>query len=265
MPKTIIDYSNTIFYKITCIDPTITDVYVGHTTNFVQRKHAHKQSCINIKTTNYKCKLYQVIRNNGGWKNWNMEIINFHNCSDHYEARKKEQEYFISLKATLNSIEPMPKPKLKLNPNPVVKELIIKENESDEIKEDMITIGELNKFSNFKCEYCQYVCCKNSEYIKHLLTRKHIDNASGNKQISEGNYYCDKCNKLYKSRKGLWGHNKVCINEIVKNEHDSIILSNNSDTEVKSLTTLIMELIEINKDLQNKMLEVCKKSNIKIL
>jgi hypothetical protein len=42
-----------------------------------------------------------------------MEIINFFKCHDHYEARKKEQEYFISLNATLNSIEPMPKPKLK--------------------------------------------------------------------------------------------------------------------------------------------------------
>ena len=67
MPKIEIDYSNTIIYKITCKDPNITDVYVGHTTNFVQRKHAHKQSCINNKSSNHKCKLYEVIRNNGGW------------------------------------------------------------------------------------------------------------------------------------------------------------------------------------------------------
>jgi hypothetical protein len=111
MPKVEIDYSNTIIYKITCKDPSITDLYVGHTTNFVQRKHSHKQSCINDKSLNYNCKLYQVIRNNGGWSNWSMEIINFFNCKDHYEARKKEQEYFVLLQATLNSIEPMPKPK----------------------------------------------------------------------------------------------------------------------------------------------------------
>jgi hypothetical protein len=111
MPKTEIDYSNTIIYKITCKDPNITDVYVGHTTNFVQRKHSHKQGCINNKSHNYKCKVYETIRNNSGWDNWNMEIINFFNCKDHYEARKKEQEYFVLLHATLNSIEPMPKPK----------------------------------------------------------------------------------------------------------------------------------------------------------
>ena len=65
MPKTDIDYSNTIIYKITCIDSNVKDLYVGHTTNFVQRKHAHKQSCINKKLSNYECKLYEVIRNNG--------------------------------------------------------------------------------------------------------------------------------------------------------------------------------------------------------
>ena len=113
MPKKDIDYSTTIIYKISCNDESISDVYVGHTTNFVQRKHAHKLSCTNIKSSNYKCKLYSVIRNNGGWDNWKMEIINFFNCKDHYEARKKEQEYFILLKATLNSIEPLPTPKPK--------------------------------------------------------------------------------------------------------------------------------------------------------
>ena len=112
MPKTEIDYSSTIIYKITCKDASVNEVYVGHTTNFVQRKYAHKQSCINENSTNYKCKLYEVIRSLGGWVNWKMEIVGFFNCANQYEARKKEQEYFISLKATLNSIEPIPKIKL---------------------------------------------------------------------------------------------------------------------------------------------------------
>ena len=52
MPKVEIDYSNIIIYKITCNDPNITDAYVGHTTNFVQRKHCHKQECINKNSSN---------------------------------------------------------------------------------------------------------------------------------------------------------------------------------------------------------------------
>ena len=48
MPKTDVDYSNTIIYKICCKDESITDVYVGHTTNFIQRKYSHKISCSNL-------------------------------------------------------------------------------------------------------------------------------------------------------------------------------------------------------------------------
>ena len=73
MPKVDIDYSNTIFYKIYCKDSAIDDLYIGHTTNFVQRKYAHKQGCKNNKSSNYNCKLYQTIRDNmdgiiGLWK-----------------------------------------------------------------------------------------------------------------------------------------------------------------------------------------------------
>ena len=49
MPKIDIDYSNTIIYKIFCKDPEIKDIYIGHTTNFVQRKYAHKNNCSNDK------------------------------------------------------------------------------------------------------------------------------------------------------------------------------------------------------------------------
>ena len=105
------DYSNTIFYKIFCNDPTVTELYIGHTTNFVQRQIAHKQCCIN--STIGTCKLYKVIRDNGGWNNWKMKIIAFHDCDDLFSARKQEQHYFEKYKATLNSIEPLPRTKPK--------------------------------------------------------------------------------------------------------------------------------------------------------
>jgi hypothetical protein len=41
-----------------------------------------------------------------------MEMIDFFACKDQTEAREREQEYFISLNANLNSVEPMPKPKV---------------------------------------------------------------------------------------------------------------------------------------------------------
>ena len=111
MSKDEIDYSNTIFYKIYCTDTAVKDLYVGHTTNFVKRKYCHKRSCNNDKDTNHNLKVYKCIRAQGGWKNWKMDIIGFHNCQNHYQARTIEQQYFESLNANLNSISPLPKPK----------------------------------------------------------------------------------------------------------------------------------------------------------
>ena len=55
MPKNEIDYSNTIIYSISCKDKTISDVYVGHTTNLIKRKCQHKVSYNNL---NNKLKIY---------------------------------------------------------------------------------------------------------------------------------------------------------------------------------------------------------------
>ena len=53
MPRTAINYEKTIIYQIVCKDITITDKYVGHTTNFTNRKRNHKMSCNNIKNNTY--------------------------------------------------------------------------------------------------------------------------------------------------------------------------------------------------------------------
>ena len=96
MPKDNIDYSNTIIYKINCKDESIKEVYVGHTTNFSQRKYAHKISSEKDKNL----RIHGIIRENGGWDNWDMIEIAKYVCKDSTEARIKEQEHFNSLQNT---------------------------------------------------------------------------------------------------------------------------------------------------------------------
>ena len=43
MPSKAINYDNTHLYKIVCKDLDITDMYIGHTTDFASRKSRHKQ------------------------------------------------------------------------------------------------------------------------------------------------------------------------------------------------------------------------------
>ena len=69
MPKTLINYQDTIIYKICCNDLNVKYVYVGHTTNFIKRKAVHKCCCNNMNSKGHNLKVYKTIRKYGGWKN----------------------------------------------------------------------------------------------------------------------------------------------------------------------------------------------------
>jgi hypothetical protein len=99
MPKTAIDYSKTIIYKIVCNDLTITDLYVGQTTDFIRRRYQHKG---HHKNTKLGAKIYQTIRDNGGWENWSMIQIEEYPCENGNEARARERYWFEQLQANLN-------------------------------------------------------------------------------------------------------------------------------------------------------------------
>jgi hypothetical protein len=107
MPKVEADYSNTIIYKLCCNDPTITDFYVGHTTNFVQRKHSHKTNCCNKNARNHNLVVYQCIRANGGWDNWDMIQIEAYNCNNKRHASARERYWIETLKSNLNANNPI--------------------------------------------------------------------------------------------------------------------------------------------------------------
>jgi len=100
MPET--DYNKTIIYKIINHDyPEL--IYVGSTTNFKSRKNQHKCKCNNPKSDKYHLKLYQNIRENGGWDSWNMIQICEYPCSNKREAECEEDKYLVELKAVLNT------------------------------------------------------------------------------------------------------------------------------------------------------------------
>jgi len=106
MPRKAIDYSNTIIYKLCCNDPSITDVYVGHTTDFVNRKRSHKSICNNETNKKYNIYVYQFIREHGNWDNWSMIELEKINCIDGNEACKNERKHIELLGSTLNQQVP---------------------------------------------------------------------------------------------------------------------------------------------------------------
>jgi len=133
MTKKPIDYSKSCIYKLCCRDTNITDCYVGSTTNFRSRKSQHKSKCNKENNKAYNFKVYQFIRDNGGWNNWDIVLIEKVNVNDGYELHKQERKYIEELNSTLNQVIP----------TRTVKEY--RENNKDKIKDKIKEYREENK------------------------------------------------------------------------------------------------------------------------
>ena len=91
---------NTI-YKLYCKDENIKEFYIGSSTNFKKRKYNHKSKCNNENGKSYNFKLYKFIRANGGFQNFDYEIL-LETIED--DIKKIEQKYIDELKPALNCI-----------------------------------------------------------------------------------------------------------------------------------------------------------------
>ena len=106
MTRTPTDYSKSMIYKLCCKDPTIEDIYVGSTTNFIKRKYNHKNACVNEKNKYYTCYKYQFIRDNGGFNNWDMILIKEYSTDTKRNLEMEERRVIEELKPTLNKTFP---------------------------------------------------------------------------------------------------------------------------------------------------------------
>ena len=102
----VIDYSNTIMYKIVPNELNLDLIYIGSTTNFRARKTTHKDGCMNPNSKKFNFKVYQMIRDNGGWSEWSMIEIEKYPCADSNECRKRERELMEQYNCNLNTRKP---------------------------------------------------------------------------------------------------------------------------------------------------------------
>lgn len=197
MPKKDMDYSKMVIYKICCKDLNITDIYIGHTCNLVNRRWHHKNCCNNEKSKDYNKKAYQFIRANGGWDNWSVIEVDKCPCLDFEEATKIERYYIETLNATLNMVIPtrttkeyyyankekrLENHKKWVNENPdKLKKYVMeyKEKNRERIlerdREKSKKYRENNKeklFEKIECE-CGCVVCKVA-LTRHKKSQKHI-------------------------------------------------------------------------------------------
>jgi hypothetical protein len=111
-----------------------------------------------------------------------------------------------------------------------------------------------NSIAKFVCEFCHFKCSKKGDFNRHAETIKHKKLCSvtpGDGILHQMKNICGICSKKYNSRNGLWLHSKKC-----KAVDPPII--EKTDSEIKILTNLVLEVVKSNADLQKQMMEVCK-------
>jgi len=120
----------------------------------------------------------------------------------------------------------------------------------------------------FSCSICDYNTSRKSSYDKHLTTAKHIVLTTGYQPLAKSCakadtsqlHTCNKCNKEYKSRVGLWKHNKICktgkTDTPCKIENE---LDNSNSNEI--IQMMKMQLIE-NQEMRALIIELLKKETI---
>jgi hypothetical protein len=120
------------------------------------------------------------------------------------------------------------------------------------------------KTPKYSCHSCNYNCSKQSDWDRHVTTRKH-QKSVGYLQKTPPTYTCS-CGKSYTHRQSLFTHKKKCdeqrgsISDEIKEKEDII---ENKKLQQPSITNdMILTLIEQNKELQKQLIEMSKQTNI---
>jgi transcription-repair coupling factor (superfamily II helicase) len=96
MPIKPIDYSKSVIYKIQSIHDNNL-LYIGSTTDFTRRKSEHKS-----RHKTKKAKVYEMIRENGGWDCFKMIVVKQFPCENKIELQIEEDNMMREMESILN-------------------------------------------------------------------------------------------------------------------------------------------------------------------
>jgi len=100
-------YDNSVIYKLVHKnDQDNENIYIGSTTNFRGRKVKHREKYYDKKAKEYNYKVYQFIRENGGWDEWEMIAVETYPCESKRQLEIRERFHIETLKSKLNQIIP---------------------------------------------------------------------------------------------------------------------------------------------------------------
>jgi hypothetical protein len=182
------DYSKGVVYKIVSKDDNISDMYIGSTCSFTSRKYAHKKATTNRVGKTYRRKVYQFIRDNGGFDNFQIIIIESYPCNTRLELVARERHWYNILKPSLNVYMPnrthkeyMSQPHVKARNKIIMKKYYEDNLESQKKKMRDYSLRVLT------CDICQHTHSRANK-TNHYQKKYHIRYqmlADENKRLNE--------------------------------------------------------------------------------
>ena len=238
MPKVKINYAEMIFYKICCLSPNITKVFIGHTTNVNQRKHILKKQ---TQSEIYYSDMIDFIKNSGGWENWILQILEKYECKTHIDIVLREIHHsdMLNKKTSVvdnngdcNSIDGGNVNGDNVNNVSVKSKSKSKSKSSDNNVTNKIYI----------CNHCNYRCFKSKHFKQHLMTRKHLDEVQNSTASSSSSSL-----KTSEDKKELEFYINECDDESGENKNELILqlLKDNESMKIfmKEQNDMLKEMI----------------------
>ncbi len=121
-----------------------------------------------------------------------------------------------------------------------------------------------NERKKYRCDECDYTCSGKSNYDRHISTRKHQF------RTEQKCFVCTVCNTRFKSKSGLWYHQKSCNETTKQNAVEEENKCNDDEELLKEFNNqpvpieLILHLIKDNKEFQMMMFDQMSKQNVTI-
>lgn len=186
-----------IIYKLVSSDIEVKECYVGSTMNFRTRKCHHKSDCNNENSKNHHFNVYQYIRANGNWDNWNMIQIEEMQFNNRRELHARERYWIETLKATLNKVVPTRTMNEYRQVNAEHFKKYTKQyylDNSEHIKQYYLDNSE-----HIKQRQKQYRA-DNAEHMKKYIKQYYLDNSENIKQ-QQKQYYLDNSEHIKQQQK----------------------------------------------------------------
>jgi hypothetical protein len=162
-------YNNACIYMIKCKDESIKEVYIGSTCNFNQRKALHKYHCNNQNCIQFQYFIYQFIRQNNGWDNFEMMKIEQVVCETKKELESVERKHIEKYNSRLNKYIPNQTRKERYQSDDVKQ--IINQRNNSYYQKHKDNILEKRK-EKIICD-CGHTYTKSNK-ARHMKTKKHL-------------------------------------------------------------------------------------------